>query len=123
MYRYAFWILPNCYLIGKIAHFNSKIEHSQKFKLGDINTYKYARNIHFAILLLGICNRGCLLEEEPHATEPEEANTASFTDSKCREHKGVLKIDATCSDAEMLNYLRKGIRILMDLLAKNNTCK
>ena len=28
-------------------------------------------------------------------------NAASFTDSKGREHKGVLKIDATCSDAEM----------------------
>ena len=27
VYRYAFWILPNCYLIGKIEHFNSKIEH------------------------------------------------------------------------------------------------
>ena len=124
-------------------------------------------------------------DEEPPTPEPEEPNAASFTDSKGREHKGVLKIDATCSDAEMrypvdvdiihdgcrkvtdyimrvcemfelhkprtnykharqaylllvkkakkkgkmvretigvmLNYFRKDIRILMDLLAKNKT--
>ena len=124
-------------------------------------------------------------DEEPPTPEPEEPNAASFTDSKGREHKGVLKIDATCADAEMrypvdvdiihdgcrkvtdyimkvcemfelhkprtnyrrarqaylllvkkakkkgkmvretigvmLNYLRKDIRILMDLLAKNKT--
>ena len=124
-------------------------------------------------------------DEEPPTLEPEDPNAASFTDSKGREHKGVLKIDATCADAEMrypvdvdiihdgcrkvtdyiikvcemfelhkprtnykyarqaylqlvkkakkkgkkvrdtigvmLNYLRKDIRILMDMLAKNKT--
>ena len=124
-------------------------------------------------------------DEEPPTPEPEDPNAASFTDSKDREHKGVLKIDATCADAEMrypvdvdiihdgcrkvtdyimkvcemfelhkprtnykharqaylqlvkkakkkgkmvrdtigvmLNYLRKDIRILMDMLAKNKT--
>ena len=127
-------------------------------------------------------------DEEPPTLEPEDPNAASFTDSKGREHKGVLKIDATCADAEMrypvdvdiihdgcrkvtdyiikvcevfelhkprtnykyarqaylqlvkkakkakkkgkmvrdtigvmLNYLRKDIRILMDVLAKNKT--
>lgn len=28
VYRYTFKILPNCNLIGKIAHLNSKTEHS-----------------------------------------------------------------------------------------------
>ena len=51
VYRYTFNILPNCDLVGKIVHFNSKKEHYRKFKLGDINTYKYARNIHFVIWL------------------------------------------------------------------------
>lgn len=124
-------------------------------------------------------------DEEPPTPEPEDPNAASFTDSQGRERKGVLKIDATCADAEMrypvdvdiihdgcrkvtdyimkvcemfelhkprtnykharqaylllvkkakkkgkmvretigvmLNYLRKDIRILMDLLAKNKT--
>ena len=38
--------------------------------------------------------------EEPPAT-PSEDNGAEFTDSQNRTHKGVLKIDATCADAEV----------------------
>ena len=38
--------------------------------------------------------------EEPPAT-PLEDNGAEFTDSQNRTHKGVLKIDATCADAEV----------------------
>lgn len=124
-------------------------------------------------------------DEDPPTPKPEDSNAAFFTDLQGREHKGVLKIDATCADAEMrypvdvdiihdgyrkvtdyimkvcevfelhkprtnckharqaylqlvkkakkkgkmvrdtigvmLNYLRKDIRILMDLLAKNKT--
>ena len=123
-------------------------------------------------------------DEDPPTPKPKDSNAASFTDSQGREHKGVLKLDATCADAEMrypvdvdiihdgcrkvtdyiikvcekfelhkprtnykharqaylllvkkakkkgkmvretigvmLNYLHKDIRILMDLLAKNN---
>ena len=40
-------------------------------------------------------------DEEPPTPAPEDPNAASFTDSKGREHKRVLKIDATCADAEM----------------------
>lgn len=40
-------------------------------------------------------------DEELPTPEPENSNAASFTDSKGRKHKGVLKIDATCADAEM----------------------
>ena len=39
-------------------------------------------------------------DEEPPTPEPEEPNAASFTDSKGRKHNGVLKMDATCADAE-----------------------
>ena len=39
--------------------------------------------------------------EEPPAAPKEDEDAASFTDSKGREHKGVLKIDATCADAEV----------------------
>ena len=124
-------------------------------------------------------------DKDPPNPKPEDSNAASFTDSQGSEHKGVLKIDATCADAEMrypvdvdiihdgcrkvtdyimkvremfelhkprtnykharqaylqlvkkakkkgkmvrdtigvmINYLRKDIRILMDLLAKNKT--
>ena len=38
--------------------------------------------------------------EEPPVTPPED-NGAEFTDSQNRTHKGVLKIDATCADAEV----------------------
>ena len=40
-------------------------------------------------------------DEDPPTPEPEDSNAASFTDAQGREHKGVLKIDATCADAEM----------------------
>ncbi len=33
--------------------------------------------------------------------EEEDSNAAEFTDSEGRKHKGVLKIDATCADAEV----------------------
>ena len=39
--------------------------------------------------------------EEPPAAPAVDENAATFTDSKGREHKGVLKIDATCADAEV----------------------
>ena len=39
--------------------------------------------------------------DEPPAPQPEDPNAAGFTDSKGRQHKGVLKIDATCADAEV----------------------
>ena len=38
---------------------------------------------------------------EPPAAPDEDPDAKSFTDSKGREHKGVLKIDATCADAEV----------------------
>ena len=38
--------------------------------------------------------------EEPPVTSSED-NGAEFTDSQNRTHKGVLKIDATCADAEV----------------------
>ena len=38
-------------------------------------------------------------DEESPTPEPEDPNAASFTDSKGSEHKGELKIDATCADA------------------------
>lgn len=38
-------------------------------------------------------------EEQP--ATPSEDNGAEFTDSQNRTHKGVLKIDATCADAEV----------------------
>ncbi len=38
--------------------------------------------------------------EEPPATS-SEGNGAEFTDSQNRTHKGVLKVDATCADAEV----------------------
>lgn len=39
--------------------------------------------------------------EEPPSAPAVDENTATFTDSKGLEHKGVLKIDATCADAEV----------------------
>ena len=41
-------------------------------------------------------------DEEPPTPELEDPNAASFTDSQGRKHEGVLKMDATCTDAEML---------------------
>ena len=39
--------------------------------------------------------------DEPPEPEAEDPNAAEFTDSQNRKHKGVLKIDATCADAEV----------------------
>ncbi len=39
--------------------------------------------------------------EEPPKPEAGAPNAAEFTDSQNRKHKGVLKIDATCADAEV----------------------
>ena len=60
-------------------------------------------------------------DEEPPTPEPEEPNAASFTDSKGREHKGVLKIDATCADAEMrypvdVDIIHDGCRKVTDYI-------
>ncbi len=38
---------------------------------------------------------------EPPAVPAEDPGAKAFTDSKGREHKGILKIDATCADAEV----------------------
>lgn len=40
-------------------------------------------------------------DEEPPASELDNPNAAPFVDSHDRKHEGVLKIDATCADAEM----------------------
>ena len=42
-------------------------------------------------------NRG----DVPPARQPEDPDAKAFTDSKGRVHKGILKIDATCADAEV----------------------
>ena len=39
--------------------------------------------------------------EQPPSAPASEEDTASFTDSKGRRHEGVLKMDATCADAEV----------------------
>ena len=40
-------------------------------------------------------------DEEPPATTAQDEDAAAFVDSQGREHKGELKIDATCADAEV----------------------
>lgn len=62
-------------------------------------------------------------DEEPPTPAPEDPNAASFTDSKGREHKGVLKIDATCADAEMrypvdVDIIHDGCRKVTDYIIK-----
>ncbi len=39
--------------------------------------------------------------EEPPKPKGEDPDAAEFTDSQGRRHKGILKIDATCADAEV----------------------
>ena len=39
--------------------------------------------------------------DTPAASMPQDGIGSAYTDSKGREHKGVLKIDATCADAEV----------------------
>ena len=58
-------------------------------------------------------NRG----EEPPAAPKEDEDGAAFTDSKGREHKGVLKVDATCADAEVrypvdVDLVEDGCRVI-----------
>lgn len=62
-------------------------------------------------------------DEEPPTPAPDDPNAASFTDSKGREHKGVLKIDATCADAEMrypvdVDIIHDGCRKVTDYIIK-----
>ena len=62
-------------------------------------------------------------DEEPPTPESEDPNAASFTDSQGREHKGVLKIDATCADAEMrypidVDIIHDGCRKVTDYIIK-----
>ncbi len=40
-------------------------------------------------------------DEEPPAATAQDEDTASFVDSKGREHRGELKIDTTCANAEV----------------------
>jgi len=62
-------------------------------------------------------------DEEQPTPKPEDSNAVSFTDSKGREHKGVLKIDATCADAEMrypvdVDIIHDGCRKVTDYIMK-----
>lgn len=55
--------------------------------------------------------------EEPPAAPAVDGNAAAFTDSKGREHRGVLKIDATCADAEVrypvdVDIINDGCRVM-----------
>ena len=64
--------------------------------------------------------------EEPPTPEPENPNATPFTDSKAREHKGVLKIDATYADTEMrypvdVDIIHDGCRKINDYIIK--ACK
>ena len=54
-------------------------------------------------------------DEEPPATTAQDEDAASFVDSEGREHKGELKIDATCADAE--------IRYAVDVDIIDNGCR
>lgn len=57
------------------------------------------------------------------ATNTADDNAAPFVDMQGREHKGVLKIDATCADAEMrypvdVNIIHDGCRKVNDYIKK-----
>ena len=61
--------------------------------------------------------------EDAPTPEPEDPNAAAFVDSKGREHKGVLKADATCADAEMrypvdVDIIHDGCRKVTDYVIK-----
>ena len=61
--------------------------------------------------------------KEPPEPEQEDPDAVSFTDSQGREHKGVLKIDATCADAEMrypvdVDIIHDGCRKVTDYITK-----
>jgi transposase, IS5 family len=56
-------------------------------------------------------------------TEASDDNAAPFVDTQGREHKGVLKIDATCADAEMrypvdVDIIHDGCRKVTDYIKK-----
>lgn len=62
-------------------------------------------------------------DEEPPTPEPEDPNATPFVDSQDREHKGVLKIDATCADAEMrypvdVDIIHDGCRKVSEYIIK-----
>ena len=61
--------------------------------------------------------------EEPPVPEAENEDAAEFIDSKGRKHKGVLKLDATCADAEMrypvdVDIISDGCRKINDYIRK-----
>lgn len=56
-------------------------------------------------------------------TETSDGNAAPFVDAQGREHEGVLKIDATCADAEMrypvdVDIIHDGCRKVTDYIKK-----
>ena len=58
-----------------------------------------------------------LLKEQPPSPAPANPDAQEFTDSKGRLHKGVLKIDATCANAEVrypvdIDIVNDGLRII-----------
>ena len=62
-------------------------------------------------------------DEELPAAPAQDEDTAAFVDSKGREHKGELKIDATCADAEVrypvdINLIETGCRKLSEYMVK-----
>lgn len=62
-------------------------------------------------------------DDEQPTPVPEDPNAVSFTDSQGREHKGVLKMDATCADAEMrypvdVDIIHDGCRKVTDYIIK-----
>ena len=62
-------------------------------------------------------------DEEPPAATVQDKDAAPFVDSKGREHRGELKIDATCADAEVrypvdINLIETGCRKLSEYMEK-----
>ena len=62
-------------------------------------------------------------DEEPPAATAQDEDTAAFVDSKGREHRGELTIDATCADAEVrypvdINLIETGCRKLSEYMEK-----
>ena len=62
-------------------------------------------------------------DEEPPASTAQDEDAAAFVDSKGREHRGELKIDATCADAEVrypvdINLIETGCRKLSEYMEK-----
>lgn len=62
-------------------------------------------------------------DEDPPAPESEDPNATAFTDTQGRKHEGVLKVDATCADAEMrypvdVDIIHDGCRKMNDYIIK-----